>query len=145
MIYIAEQWKMKNDEPMATGTVEGYMAESIEEATEHCLYSHKLSNGKARIITLPSNAKSHAVMDGDSMWYIRPDTTSKITVTMEGGIIQDITGIPEGVCVEVIDFDVEGIEESRIEKVNGHDATVVDWTREEINTYDVRKALACKV
>lgn len=145
MKYKAEQWKMKNGVPTATGNIETYMAESIEEATQHCLYSHKLSNGKARIVKLPKEEFTTAVRDGDAIWFLTSDTTSIITVTMEGGIIQDITGIPSGVCVEVIDFDVEGIEESHIEKVNGNDATVVNWTRENPSPYEARKALACKV
>jgi len=32
---------------------------------------------------------------------------NKIIITIEGGIIQDITGIPFGVEVEVVDYDIE--------------------------------------
>lgn len=43
----------------------------------------------------------------------RPHKKRKtITVTMEGGLIQDITGIPVGFRVVVMDFDTEGAEES---------------------------------
>ncbi len=35
----------------------------------------------------------------------------KIRITMEGGVIHDIEYIPEGVVVEIWDFDVDGIDE----------------------------------
>lgn len=36
--------------------------------------------------------------------------TKTIVITIQGGVIQDIKGIPAGVEVEVIDFDAEGAE-----------------------------------
>lgn len=35
-----------------------------------------------------------------------------ITITVESGIIQDISGIPKGVQVKVMDFDVQEIDEN---------------------------------
>lgn len=46
----------------------------------------------------------------------------QIVVTVEGGVIQAITGIPEGVEVKVIDFDAEGSE--NYELVEGEPAIV---------------------
>lgn len=46
----------------------------------------------------------------------------KIIIIVEGGVIQDIQGIPAGVEVEVIDFDAEGAE--NYELVNGQPAIV---------------------
>ena len=33
-----------------------------------------------------------------------------LTITVNGGLIQDIEGIPEGMEVVVMDFDTEGVE-----------------------------------
>ena len=38
-----------------------------------------------------------------------------ITITLKGGLIQDIEGIPKGVEVVVMDFDVEGVTLERIQ------------------------------
>ena len=38
-----------------------------------------------------------------------------ITITLKGGLIQDIEGIPKGVGVVVMDFDVEGVTLERIQ------------------------------
>jgi len=35
-----------------------------------------------------------------------------IEITVEGGVIQDISGIPSGQEVVVFDYDVEGVDES---------------------------------
>lgn len=52
----------------------------------------------------------------------------KITITMEGGLIQDISGIPESVVIEVMDFDVEGCEpESLKENEHGEKFTLTEW------------------
>lgn len=37
-----------------------------------------------------------------------------ITITVEGGVIQDIEGIPNDVLIEVWDFDTDGVEDSRV-------------------------------
>jgi hypothetical protein len=38
-----------------------------------------------------------------------------IIVTVEGGVVQSVDGIPAGVTVEVWDFDVEGCDEEDLE------------------------------
>jgi hypothetical protein len=38
----------------------------------------------------------------------------KITVTLEEGIIQDITGIPKGVEVEVVDVDMDAPKDDQV-------------------------------
>jgi len=40
-----------------------------------------------------------------------------ITVTMEGGLIADVEGIPSGYKVRVLDLDVEGMEEEDLVKL----------------------------
>lgn len=39
---------------------------------------------------------------------LRQDNPNQIIVTVDGGVIQDISYIPKGVTVKVIDYDVEG-------------------------------------
>lgn len=41
-----------------------------------------------------------------------------ITVIMEGGLIQDIIGIPAGITIRVHDYDVEGVDTEDL-KTNG--------------------------
>ena len=52
-----------------------------------------------------------------------------ITITVEGGVIQDVSGIPAGVKVEVIDFDVS--DSDKCEMVNGQPAIVSVYKAEE--------------
>ena len=54
-----------------------------------------------------------------------------ITVTLEGGVIQGIQGVPPGVTVRVLDHDVEGVEPERLRSVvGGEQALVTDWRPE---------------
>ena len=43
--------------------------------------------------------------------------TTTITVTVEGGLVQCVEGIPPGVTVRVLDFDIEGSSVDVIEVV----------------------------
>ena len=61
-------------------------------------------------------------------------TDEEITIYVEGGVIHDITGIPEGIKVKVVDWDVDGVEEERLTKLEGGMALVTEWTPHETNT-----------
>ena len=37
-----------------------------------------------------------------------------ITVTVEGGVVQSVDGIPDGVTVRVLDFDTDGAEDDSL-------------------------------
>lgn len=51
-----------------------------------------------------------------------------ITITVEGGVIQHITGIPAGCKVKVIDFDTDGVPDEDLVKLhNGDRAIVSTW------------------
>ena len=51
-----------------------------------------------------------------------------ITVTVEGGVVQAIDGIPAGVTVRVLDFDTDGLDEESLTALpNGSKASVSDW------------------
>ena len=63
----------------------------------------------------------------------------KITITVEGGVIQDIKGIPVGVEVEVIDFDAEGAE--NYELVDGEPAIVSTYRSEQFKMVDGQPAI----
>lgn len=52
---------------------------------------------------------------------------NKIIITVDGGIIQEIEGIPPGIEIEVRDFDTEGSDDPRIEEFNGERAFVTIW------------------
>lgn len=52
----------------------------------------------------------------------------EITIYMEGGVIHDIMDIPEGIKVKVVDWDVDGVEEERLTKLEGGMALVSEWT-----------------
>lgn len=38
-----------------------------------------------------------------------------ITITVEGGVIQDISGVPKGARVVVMDYDIEGYTNSELQ------------------------------
>jgi len=53
---------------------------------------------------------------------------NKIIITVDGGIIENIENVPEGVVVEVRDFDTEGIDDdSKISVIDGKEAVVTLW------------------
>ena len=58
-----------------------------------------------------------------------PDVSGTlITVTVEGGVVQAIDGIPPGMTVRVLDFDTDGADEESLTALpNGSKASVSDW------------------
>lgn len=52
----------------------------------------------------------------------------EIIIYLEGGVIQDITGITKGIKVKVVDWDVDGVEEECLTKLKGEMALVTEWT-----------------
>ena len=62
-----------------------------------------------------------------------------ITVTVEGGVVQGIDGIPAGVIIRVLDFDTEGAEEESLTALpNGEKACVSEWSAETPPSEDTR-------
>lgn len=56
------------------------------------------------------------------------ESEAVITVTLEGGVIQGIEGVPPGVTVRVLDHDVEGVEPERLQPLaDGSQAVVSEW------------------
>jgi hypothetical protein len=54
-----------------------------------------------------------------------------ITITMEGGVIQDIQYIPKNIRVKVLDFDSDGVPEEELTKLrNGQKAVVSVWGKQ---------------
>jgi hypothetical protein len=52
-----------------------------------------------------------------------------ITVTVEGGVVQAIDGIPAGVTIRVLDFDTDGAQEESLTALpNGAKASVSEWS-----------------
>ena len=54
-------------------------------------------------------------------------TDEEIIIYIEGGVIQDITGIPEDLTVKVVDWDTDGIDENRLTKLEAGMALVSEW------------------
>ena len=50
-----------------------------------------------------------------------------INITVEGGVIQDITDIPDDVQVVVRDYDVDGNEENLLEDEDGYNFIESIW------------------
>ncbi len=51
-----------------------------------------------------------------------------ITITVEGGVVQAVEGIPAGVTVRVLDFDTDGADEESLTALpNGEKASVSEW------------------
>jgi hypothetical protein len=57
-----------------------------------------------------------------------PEPGELITVTLEGGIVQAIDGIPPGVIIRILDFDIEGAQENAVTTLpDGSKACVSQW------------------
>jgi hypothetical protein len=51
-----------------------------------------------------------------------------ITITVEGGVVQSVEGIPRGVTVRVLDFDTDGADDDSLTALpNGEKASVSEW------------------
>lgn len=50
-----------------------------------------------------------------------------ITIYIEGGVIQDITGIPEGGKVTVVDWDTDGVDPEDLTQLEDGQAVVTIW------------------
>ena len=61
----------------------------------------------------------------------------KVVITMDGGLIQDVE-LPPGVMVTVMDFDIEGSTEEKLEKAaDGHEFIRSEWrTRDRCPAID---------
>ena len=55
-------------------------------------------------------------------------SSSVITVTVKGGVVQEIDGIPAGVTIRVLDLDTEGADEKSLTVLpNGSKACASEW------------------
>jgi hypothetical protein len=52
---------------------------------------------------------------------------NKIIIVVDGGLIQTISGIPKDIQIEVRDYDVEGVDEENITKIDDEEAVVTIW------------------
>ena len=73
---------------------------------------------------------------------------NQILITVEGGLIQNIDSIPEGIVVVVIDYDTEGANRNIIDEVEQYDDTYeeaivsiwgngYDWFSDEPCSYNL--------
>ena len=64
-----------------------------------------------------------------------------IFITLEGGVIQNInvTNDLENIKAVVVDFDVDGVEDSKLEVVGGHLAVVYEYGVDKIADGDVER------
>lgn len=53
--------------------------------------------------------------------------TEEIKITVEGGVIQAISGIPKGCKVTVFDFDTDGVPSNELTMVDEEEAVVSTW------------------
>ena len=52
-----------------------------------------------------------------------------ITVTVEGGIVQDVQGIPRGVVVRIVDFDTDGADDESLTTLPSGEKAFCEWRR----------------
>lgn len=58
---------------------------------------------------------------------------STIIVTMQGGLVADVEGIPPGLRVRVLELDVEGMDEDDLVKLpNGKQAIENTWAADPV-------------
>jgi hypothetical protein len=59
---------------------------------------------------------------------LEPSEQHVITVTMEGGLIHEVEGIPQNITVRVVDFDTEGADPEAISTLpTGQKACISEW------------------
>lgn len=51
--------------------------------------------------------------------------THTITVRVDGGMVTEVEGVPEGVTVRVVDYDVDGVDEADTVELEGGDRAIV--------------------
>jgi hypothetical protein len=51
----------------------------------------------------------------------------RIIITLEGGIVQNIGGIPDDVTIEIRDFDTEGVPADELTETEDGKAVVSEW------------------
>lgn len=62
-----------------------------------------------------------------------PGKDKTITVTMQGGLVADVDGIPPGCKVRVLDLDVEGMEEEDLVTLSdGKKAIETIWAADPV-------------
>lgn len=67
--------------------------------------------------------REYSVCPSESMTDV-----AKIIIAVEGGIIQDMSGIPKGVEIEVRDYDIEGENENDLDtNADGNQHTTSIW------------------
>ncbi len=60
------------------------------------------------------------------------ENKKSIVITMDGGLIQEIEGIPQDVVIVVRDYDVEGVDEDDLTKdENGNECFESIWEKED--------------
>jgi hypothetical protein len=56
--------------------------------------------------------------------------TKTIEIVVRGGVVQEVSNIPEGVCVLVRDYDIEGVPTEKLDTdVNGDRCIESHWKR----------------
>ena len=51
----------------------------------------------------------------------------EITVVVRGGVVADVSGIPKGVEVKIVDYDIDGSEIGTLVDYDGESARVEIW------------------
>lgn len=97
-------------------STETYVLQALEEANNE---EEFITNAQSEMDSLCDETKdlNQSLTEADN----------EITIYVEGGVIQDITGIPEDISVKVVDRDVDGIEENSLTKLESGMALVSVW------------------
>jgi hypothetical protein len=57
------------------------------------------------------------------------ETEQVITVAVEGGIVQDVQGIPPGVVVRIVDYDTDGADDESLTTLPSGEKAFCEWRR----------------
>lgn len=60
-----------------------------------------------------------------------------IEIRVEGGLISTITGIPKGIRIKVLDFDVDGTEQAGLSIVDGQECVESIYTTDFENQVQI--------
>jgi hypothetical protein len=51
-----------------------------------------------------------------------------VFVVLEGGLVQEVRGIPPGVEVHVVDYDIEGADELQVSPLDGEACVITEYS-----------------
>lgn len=107
----------------------------IEQAREELVAFYAKDKQQKNVILTGLRENDYAMIGSRAIQDVNIIDLHPITVTVLGGVVQDITNIPEGVQVKLMDYDIESLTEDELQAKtepdeNGDRCIVSIWDHE---------------